>query len=89
MQRTLTITATDWPGITNQVMSHVNDAQFVQAGIWQLTHVELTIPLAMANANNGGHLELIRWLENERLGKRITAARRADIALLLTFEKSR
>ncbi len=87
MQRTILLAPSAWPHITSEVMGHVNDAQFSQSGMWRLSHVQLNIPLEMANTNRDGHLQLFHGLEKQGLGKRICAARRTDVALVLTFER--
>jgi hypothetical protein len=89
MQINIVIPTTVWSILCNRVMSHVNDAQFVQAGVWQLCHVQLNVPLAMASELRDEHLPLIAWLESQQIEKRICAAKRSDIALLLTFGRFR
>ena len=80
------------------MIARISDAQFEQAGVWQLQHVRLDLPLAMtlnvalSSASGTAPAQtpwaaLCRWLTLQDLPYQIAAARRDDIAVQLEFAR--
>lgn len=89
MRRTITLPiAPDLP-LTQTLHAHISDAQFQQAGVWQLHRVRIDLPLAIAQAARLEALPWLRlcqWLRQQGLTFQITGARRPDLGLHLEFE---
>jgi hypothetical protein len=98
MQRTLLIDAleatdtkqaADIPALTQRIISQLGDAQFAQAGIWQLSYVRIDLPLHIASAPKQAFERLQAWLSNQGLAYQITGAKRTSALLHLEFERYR
>ena len=90
MNRTITLPVSSWPELTQTLTARISDAQFEQAGVWQLQHVRLDLPLALVQGPRAAQTPwaaLCHWLTRQNLPFQIAGARRDDIALQLEFAR--
>jgi hypothetical protein len=89
MRRTLNIPFLPAEELTMALHAHISDAQFRQAGVWQLRSVRIDLPLQVAQTalpTSQPWQRLCKWLQQQALQYQITGAKRVDVALHLEFE---
>jgi hypothetical protein len=90
MRKTLGLPLTPDVALTQALHTHISNAQFDQAGVWQLQRVRIDLPLALAQNVRLDELpwcRLCQWLAQQALVYQIAGVNRADIGLQLDFEK--
>lgn len=87
MKLSFDLPATPWPALCTALGATIGNAQFAQAGVWQLQHVRIDLPLALAQVPPNAHQNLRTWLNHQGLTYLITGASRTCIAVSLEFSK--
>ncbi len=86
MKLTLQLPAAPWPVLTGQIRSAVTQAQFAQAGVWQLRQLEVVLPNTMARPSAEHLRQLQTWLAAQAAGLRVVSkAAATQVELRLEF----